>query len=144
MKHPREILFERHRHAGPKLDAIRETTLANLATAPAPPAHPDDRAPLVRPSFRELFRSFRWHLAGLSAAWVLAALLNADPAQPEAPSLFTREAPPPRQLLTALRENRRQIAELLESPTTLSEPVPEPPALVPKRRGGIQSTNATA
>jgi len=79
-----------------------------------------------------------------SAAWVLAALLNADPAPTEARRVTTREVLPPRQLLTALRENRRQIVELLESPATLNEPVSEPPAFVPKRRGGIQSANAMA
>ncbi len=177
MKHPREVLFEHHRSAGAKLDAIREDALAKLSMnrpgygVPAsagnalhrlkPGLHAStgswaqraiiklwnlstDRAPVASSSLRALLRSLRWHLAGLSAAWVLAALLNADPAQTEARRMTTREAPPPRELLTALRENRRQIVELLESPATLSESVFEPPALVPKRRGGIQSTNAMA
>ena len=172
MKHPREVLFERHRPARPKLDAIRKNILANLSRnrpfvvrALARPTSQDrlkpglqaegswaqsaiikwwnlstDRAPVAPSSLRDLLWSFRWHVAGMSAAWVLAALLNADPAQTEAQSMAITRSSPPRQLLTGLRENRRQIGTA-RLPALLTEPVSEPPAFVPKRRGGNQSTN---
>jgi hypothetical protein len=93
---------------------------------------------------REMLLSFRWHLAGMSAAWVLVALLNIDRSSSQVAAMAKEKIPSPQQLLAALRENRRQIAELLESPATVSEPSPAPPSFVPKRRGEIQSPSAKA
>src|SRR6266852_4996453 len=59
--------------------------------------------------WRETLYSLRWHLAGMSAAWLVVALLNVQPS-PAPTTIITRQknSPSPRQLLMALRENRRQ------------------------------------
>jgi len=54
----------------------------------------------------------RWHLAGLSAAWLIVLVLNIDHSQAPSPVLAKQNIPSPQQLLTALRENRRQVLEL--------------------------------
>ena len=142
MKTPREILFERHRSAEPKLDAIRQTLLARSRRreeAGAQAASPI-RLLTTAASFRELLLSVRWHLAGMSAALAVAALLNMDPSHTPAQTTGKHSTSSPRQILTALRENRRQLLELIGPPIT--EPAPAPRTLVPQRRGETQSANA--
>src|SRR4030095_5360025 len=115
MRNPREILFERHRSAESRLDGVRQIVLASLAT-PSGRESPRNQVPCsARSSLRELLLSFRWHLAGLSAACLVVLLLNMEPSPTEERSLAKHNASSPRQLLTALLENRRQIAELLGS-----------------------------
>jgi hypothetical protein len=137
MKTPRELLLENHRSAASKLDSIRHDVLACLPSASA------GELRAGRSFFRELLLPFHWHLAGLSAAWTVIVLLNLESSPTAEGSVTKNEASPSRQLLTALRENRRQIVELLGREYT-GEPAPEPPAFVPKRRGEIQSTNSMA
>src|SRR5438876_10862819 len=108
MKTPRELLFERHRAAEPKLDTLRQKTVSRLAKAPAVNSRPS--AP--RSSWRDLLLSLRWHLAGLSAAWLIVLVLNIDHSQAPSPVLAKQNIPSAQQLLTALRENRRQVLEL--------------------------------
>ena len=108
MKTPRELLFERHRAAEPKLDTLRQKTVSRLAKAPAVNSRPS--AP--RSSWRDMLLSLRWHLAGLSAAWLVVLVLNIDHSQAPSPVLAKQNIPSAQQLLTALRENRRQVLEL--------------------------------
>ena len=108
MKTPRELLFERHRAAEPKLDTLRQKTVSRLAKAPAVNSRPS--AP--RSSWRDMLLSLRWHLAGLSAAWLVVLVLNIDDSQAPSSVLAKQNIPSPQQLLTALRENRRQVLEL--------------------------------
>jgi len=108
MKTPRELLFERHRAAEPKLDTLRQKTVSRLAKAPAVNSRPS--AP--RSSWRDMLLSLRWHLAGLSAAWLVVLVLNIDHSQAPSSVLAKQNIPSPQQLLTALRENRRQVLEL--------------------------------
>ena len=110
MKTPRELLFERHRAAEPKLDTLRQKTVSRLAKAPAVNSQTGPSAP--RSSWRDLLLSLRWHLAGLSAAWLLVLVLNIDHSQASSSVLAKQNIPSPQQLLTALRENRRQVLEL--------------------------------
>ena len=144
MKNPREILFERHRSVEPRLDGVRQNVLASVATASGRESPRNPSSPGVQSSLRDLLLPLRWHLAGLSLAWLVVLLLSMEPSPTEERSLAKQNASPPRQLLTALLENRRQIAELLGSRANTSEAAPEPPAFVPKRRGEIQSTNSMA
>src|SRR5258705_10500022 len=109
MKTPRELLLERHSAAEPKLDTLRQNTIARLAeeqgiarTGPSAP----------RSSWRDLILSLRWHLAGLSAAWLVVLLLNIDHSPAPSVALAKQNIPSPQQLLTALRENRRQGLEM--------------------------------
>ena len=118
MKTPREFLLQRHQAAEPKLDALRQAALASLAStaASSPPAQSvperklraDAGCPGVS-SLRVFLRSFRWHLAGMSAVWLLIALLNNEHSSP-ALAIAKQKDSSPRQILVALRENRRQMA----------------------------------
>jgi len=142
MKTPIEILFERHRGATPKLDNIRRTVIAGLAQAQ--PQHAagvspqPDKSPGGPASFLDFVLSIRWHLAGIGAAWTLVALLNLDHSGAPVPDVAKASKPLPGELLTAWRENRRQVLELMELPVVEQTP----PAGTPQRRGELQATNA--
>ena len=150
MKTPRDLLFERHRHATPRLDAIRREALARL---PQSAAHPTRERPLPL-SFdawvRRWLFSLRWHLAGLTAAWLFITWLNLE--NRPAANLQTARASTSAtasELLAALKENRRQMAEWLApssaaSPSPSSSSDPAPPAFVPKRRSEGSSSCANA
>ena len=79
---PREILFERHRAAEVRLDAIRERFLVHelIATGGATANSGRDVVQLrVRLSVRiwgELFWSCRQIWAGLAAAWLVVIVVN--------------------------------------------------------------------
>lgn len=135
MKKPRDVLLDRHRWAEPKLDSIRQDVLASLQPASDWEARWWRRNSEAPWSFREVLLPIRWHLTGLGAAWVLIILLNLDSSA--AAQHAGQNAPSPRQLLAALREHRRQLAELLKPSPNLAEPS-EPNALVPEIRGAIQ------
>jgi len=167
MKTPREILLERHRSAEAKLDAIRQKVVDEivegsgqqggarvplakvLATVSVAVKHIGKRdacptfasgtlAPrMSAATLREFLLSVRWHLAGMSAAWAVIALLNMDHSQTPEQIPGKHSTASPRQILTALRENRRQLLELIGPPITESAPAPR--TLVPQRRGEIQS-----
>jgi hypothetical protein len=132
MKTPREVLLARHHTAQASLDALRQEVLADLPGKPA--AMPADAGarPGVRWSLQEFLRPFRWHLTGLSAAWLLVAILNSEPTSATTPALASQGTPPPRQLLMAFREHRRQLWELLQPPVAAVPTVPH--ASVPRRR----------
>jgi hypothetical protein len=107
MKTPREILLGRHRAAEPKLGAVRRAALAAM----------EKREPEGVPvSWREWLHSFRWHAAGLSAAWVFILLLHldADRAPGMMAAIPAARIPPPQVIMASLRENRRQLSEMIE------------------------------
>ncbi len=132
MKTPREVLFARHHDAQARLDALRQEVLADLPEVPVPtPLHAGDQSE-IRWSFRAFLRPFRWHLSGLSAAWLLVVVLNSEPKSPMVPTLALQGTPPPRQLLMAFREHRRQLWELLQPPVAPTPTVPH--AFAPPRR----------
>ena len=145
MKTLREMLLEKHQAAEPKLDAIREQVTAELATGTTDaPARGKEMERSWRPDastfqvgWRRVLWSLRWHLAGLSAVWLAALFLNLDRTPDPMRSVTRRDGPSPRQLLAALRENQRQLRELIAAPA--SEPVPEPPKLPPSPRSEIRA-----
>jgi hypothetical protein len=131
MKTPREIIFERHQSAEPKLDKVRRVALSS-ATGPVQQQARERR---VKPrcfgdSLRELLLSFRWHLAGLTAAWIGIVVLNSDRSVSTVAAGASPQ--PPQHLVASLRENRRQLAEAMEIP--LAEPTPENRDATPQRR----------
>jgi hypothetical protein len=142
MKTPIEILFERHRGATAKLDTIRRTVIAGLAQAQPQGAtevsSDSGKSRSGRASFRDFVLSIRWHLAGIGAAWILIALLNLDHSPTPVRDVARASNPPSEELLTAWRENRRQVLELMELPVV----EPTPPPNTPQRRGELQTTNA--
>ena len=144
MKTLREVLFERHQAAERKLDAIREQVVAGLAQGTNAEAARGSRrmasswhaAPVFPSGWRQLLWSLRWHLAGMGAAWVVAAVLSIDQAPVPAQGVTPRATLSPQQLLATLRENQRQLRELIETPTT--EPAPAVPGLAPSPRSQSQ------
>jgi hypothetical protein len=141
MKTPREVLLGQHQAAEHKLDAIREKVVADLAPdAPVratrmPPAVPR-RASALQAGWRQFWWSLRWHLAGLSAAWLVVMALSMDTTPAPRHAMARRDAPSPRQLLAALRENQRQLLELIEAPA--AEPAPAPQTPRPSPRSQMQ------
>jgi hypothetical protein len=133
MKTPREILLDRHRPAGPKLDAVRETALA----AAFPGAERDAKQPVeIRAPFairvahvlwRELFLPCRRIWAGLAAVWLVILILNMPDGEKHA-QLAQVASPPDREVLAVLREQREMLAQFIE-PMVLS------PAIRPKTPG---------
>lgn len=125
MKSPRDILLGRHQSATPELDAIRKGVIAKLPQASA-------REPR---SLRELWLSLRWHLTAMSAAWIVAMILNFDPSS-------GGQAPGPgkssdaRQIWASFRESRRLLLQYTETPAAET---PEPPL---GRRTEIQPQQA--
>jgi hypothetical protein len=81
MKTPREILLERHRAAGPKLDAIRQAVAGELSNKETKEQRGDFGLVsfclgcLVAP-WRELVLPSRRIWAGLAAVWVFILAVN--------------------------------------------------------------------
>ena len=151
MKTLREVLLEKHRRVEPKLDAIREQVNAGLAAGNTDtPGRSKQMAREWQPDasafqigWRQLLWSLRWHLAGLSAVWLVVVALNIDHTPDRTLGATRRGGPSPRQLLAALRENQRQLRELIAAPA--AEPAPEQPKPTPSPRSEIRpfSTAAT-
>jgi hypothetical protein len=102
MKTPRDILLKHHQNAQSRLDAIRHAALATIETQPA-----------ASISLREILRSLRWHLAGMSAVWLLVLILRADtnPA-PQLAATIPARIPPAQVMIASVREHRRQLSEM--------------------------------
>lgn len=104
MKTPREILLARHHAAQPKLDAIRREAVAGM------------EGDAKGSYWFELVRSLRWHLVGLGAVWLFILLLHVETGGPTAmmASVPSTKAPNARIIMASLRENRRQVSEIIE------------------------------
>jgi len=114
MKTPREILLRQHQDAAPNRAAIRAGVVAAIARPPAPESV----------SWGDVARTLRWHLAGWSAAWVVAMILNIDHS-PSAVAMIPREkSTPAEQIWASLRERRRLLLEDNDGPVVQSPSVP--------------------
>ena len=136
MKTPREVLLQRHQSVTPRLDAIRQQVVADMTA----PADREPAPPIAARFLREFLLPLRWHLAGMSALWLLAALLSMD--RPSTAPQTAKANSSPQVLAAALSENRRQLAEMINSPTedaATSAPVPQP--FIPRRRSAIQPSS---
>ena len=69
-------------------------------------------------SWREFFISLRWHLAGMSVTWLVVILLNLNVGQSvNLAAAIPREKIPSAQIILAsLRENRRELLEMIQPP----------------------------
>ena len=67
-------------------------------------------------SLRDFLWSLRWHLAGMSAIWLVIALLNLDSTQGSrmVAAVPPAKIPPPETIIASLRENRRQLSQIIE------------------------------
>ena len=115
MKTPREILLQRHQAAAPKLDAIRAEVVAGLAR---PPAREDF-------SWRDFARALRWHLAAMSAVWMVVGILNSTASPGEVASIPRDKIPTSQHLWASLRENRRLLLEYSDAPVVEASAPPQ-------------------
>lgn len=117
MKTPREILFQKHQAVEPKLDTIRKTVVWEGRRAAVPKTRVADTATLPALSWHGFLLSLRWHLAGMGAAWLVIILfnLNAGHAVNLASTMPTAKIPSPQIILASLRENRRELLEVIQS-----------------------------
>jgi hypothetical protein len=133
MKTPRKLLLERHAPVDPKLDAIREQAVKNMACAREARAVTD--SPGIR-FLRELLWSLRWHAVGMSAVWLLVAILNSETSHIPTATMARQGDTPAPDLLLVLAENRRHLLEMIDSPNAAEVAPPKP--FVPRRRSEVQ------
>jgi len=134
MKTPREILFERHQSAEPRLDAIRRQVLAEHLKTDAADGNrqrqPSFSLPFVLAKlWQELVWPCRRFWIGVAAVWVVILAL-ALITTAEAPKVAAYKPPAPNpEVLMALREQRNLLDQLLEPvapPPVSSSPPPGP------------------
>ena len=97
------------------MDAIRASVVAGLAS-------PRARETI---SWRDFVRSLRWHLAGISAVWMVVGILNLTAAPNEVASIPRDKIPTPQQLWASLRENRRLLLEYSDAPVVEATAPPQ-------------------
>jgi hypothetical protein len=71
-------------------------------------------------NLHEFLFSLRWHLAGMSAIWLIVALLNLSAGHsPGMVAAVPRGKIPSAQIIMAsLRENRRELLQMIQSPNS--------------------------
>ena len=118
MKTPREILFQRHQSAAPKLDAIRREAVkvaADVNRRKQPVRELTFAATLanaIRLSFRELIWPCRRTWTALATVWILIFIFNIS--QRDKSELAARKLPPPSpEAIMAWRQQERLLAELI-------------------------------
>jgi hypothetical protein len=116
MKTPREILFGRHKNAGPSLDQIRRETVDQIA---AP------RRSIAETLWRELFVSARRRWICLGAGWVVVIALHVM-AGGEAAVSAVKAGPVNPNSVIALQRHEQLMARLAENEGS--------PAETPERR----------
>lgn len=114
MKTPRELLLNHHRDAESELDAVRRAAVAIVnKTEPE----------IASLSLCDFLRSLRWHFAGLSAIWVFIMFLHLNTGYSPGmiASVTSMKPAPPQVIMASLRENRRQLYEMIEPYTADAE-----------------------
>jgi hypothetical protein len=132
MKTPREVLLSQHRHVEPKLERMWSTVAAVCDRRKSGEAGAR-RAPLQL-LWRELIWPCRRIWAGLACTWVLIFALHLASSEP-APRVAVKSAPRSRDEMQALVEQRRMLAQMIESPSELNvRHKPNPPGPRSERR----------
>ena len=99
-----------------------------LRAAATTRGNPQPSTPHSQPSswWRELLWPCPQAWAGLAAAWAVVFVLNVASRDPVQVAKTSKAAPAP-EILIALREHRRLLAELIESPAPVGPPKPADP-----------------
>jgi hypothetical protein len=133
MKPLRELLFERHRQAEPKLDAVRRRVVATLAPH-ANTAGFQHSAPkmllslaILRRAWLELIWPCRRAWASLAALWLVVLAANIQ-MKATSPSMPAARSAPTHEVAHAFQEQRRILAELLPPVKPLPIHAPRPDA----------------
>ena len=119
MKTPREILFERHRSAEPRLDSIRQKALAKLAAARAVDASAPGpaRGPWLQTVLKKVWLELIWpsrHAwAGMALLWLALLVANLQ-MKAASPILAANRTARARDVAQAVQEQRRVLTELLQ------------------------------
>ena len=125
MKTPREILFQRHQSAAPKLDAVRRTVLAGLNHQDTKTrSWTDNFVSLCLGGSNKLWGELIWPCrrtwTALAAVWVLIFVFNVS--QRDKSELAARKLPPPSpEAIMAWRQQEKLLAELIGSPGTAGD-----------------------
>ena len=113
MKTPREILLQRHQAIELKLDTIRAEA---LKTGLRPGKHPVSEAATIVELLRDFFWGYRMHFAAMAAIWFVIVLLNLNVGHSTslAAAIPSEKIPPPQIIMASLRENRRELLEMIQ------------------------------
>jgi len=133
MKTPREILFERHRAAEGRLSDIRKAAVLAIAEQHSPATHQPSVSNILDTIWQTLL-SLRWHLAGMTTIWLLVLFLSASGSNGSTNANLETSSPSPQKVLASLRENRRQVLDLIG-------PAAAEPAPAPRRRSSLDPGN---
>src|SRR5512137_2015233 len=110
MKTPREVILQRHQAAEAKLKTIRAEDLT--AEASGQPQPTLDFSAIVGQLWQDMFWPWRRVWAGVAVAWlVILGMALAGGGTPE--SRLARTPSPDPQVLAALREQERLLAQML-------------------------------
>jgi hypothetical protein len=120
MKTPREILFEKHKGAEQKLDAIRESVVSECGRRQS-----QQETNVFRALWQELVWPYRRIWAGLSVVWAgIIALWLTEPGTPARETVRIA----PQMAAAVFVEQRRELALVLGE-TEGPQPVPPQPSL---------------
>ncbi len=138
MKTPRELILERHQHAEAKLKGIRADDLAAYAREPVAqhgrkPGGSSRLAWLVREFWQESLWPWRRAWLGMAALWLVILAVNMAGKEPHRNTLAAAPSPSP-EIMTALREQKQLMVQLLESPPPLTLVRPRTPGPRSERR----------
>ena len=139
MKTPRNILFQRHRQAEPKLDEVRRKALSQLSSAasveaPATTWPPGLILALPKKICLELIWPSRRAWAAMAALWLIVGLANME-MRMSVQGLPRSRSASVRELAQGLQEQRRLLSELLQTAKT---PLADPPRPNPSPRSERQ------
>jgi hypothetical protein len=105
MKTPREILFDRQKEAGPRLDQIRRTVVDNLR---------EPRRSFALKLWEELVLPARRAWMALAAAWVVVLALNLMTGRETSVSVSNNSGPMNPDSVIALQRQERLMAQSIE------------------------------
>jgi hypothetical protein len=128
MKNPLQVLLEKHRSAGPKLDALRHDFVAGLRQDASVLEASDPSLAAVL--WRELFWSCRRVWFGLAGVWALILVLHVSTSADAPATRRVAQTDAPR--LAEMLQERQRLQEELLGPTTVAAPAREPEPMRPR------------